>query len=225
MRAFLQFAARHVRYPATGRPPAAGGTSRLLALLLLLAALLPPPAPAQTDADPTRAATAAARSQAALDKLVTIQQSLEARRATVRELREQLKAPADSTERQELEQEVEQLKGEIAELQQSFEHIALGGINLSVLSDQPEQRINWRDEVEQISRPLLSTLKELTAKPRQIDSLSRDIERREDQLKVIDKALDSIRAFSRQDLPDAAATTLNQLQANWEQRRDDTQRC
>ena len=38
-------------------------------------------------------------------------------------------------------------------------------------------------------------LKELTAKPRQIDSLRRDIELRQDQLKEIEQALDSIRSL------------------------------
>jgi hypothetical protein len=197
----------------------------ILSLLVLLAALLPCQAPALTAEDQTQESVTGAKLQHAVDNLVTIQQSIEAKRSSLRELREQLKALEDATEKRAAEQKIERIKTDITELQQSFEHIALGGINLSALSEQPDQRINWRDELEQISRPLLSTLKELTAKPRQIDSLSRDIERRGNQLKIIDKALDSIRALGKQDLPPAAAESIKQLLVDWEQRRDDTERA
>lgn len=163
--------------------------------------------------------------QAAVDNLATIQSSIEAKRRTVRELREQLKGLDEATERQEIEQRIDHTRNEITELQQSFEHIALGGINLSVLAEQPEQPIDWREEIEEISRPLLSTLKELTAKPRQVDSLRRDIDRRTNQLKVIDRALESIRAIRDQGLPNGTVEPVNQLQATWEQRRDDIVRA
>lgn len=163
--------------------------------------------------------------QAAVDNLATIQSSIEAKRKTVRELREQLKGLDEATERQEIEQRIDHTRNEITELQQSFEHIALGGINLTVLAEQPEQPIDWREEIEEISRPLLSTLKELTAKPRQVDSLRRDIDRRTNQLKVIDRALESIRAIRDQGLPNGTVEPVNQLQATWEQRRDDIVRA
>lgn len=199
--------------------------SCLLPVLLLLTLLLPCQAPAQAPAEQPPVSAADSKLQAAVDNMTTIQQSIEAKRNSIRELREQARAIEETTERQELEQQIERTRTEIGELQRSFEQIALGGINMSVLAEQPEQRINWRDEVEQISRPLLSTLKELTAKPRQIDSLQRDIERRENQLRVIDKALESVRSFSQQELPPATAEPVQQLLGSWEQRRDDTQRA
>ncbi|MEZ5542066.1 MAG: hypothetical protein R3F42_08485 [Pseudomonadota bacterium] len=193
---------------------------------LLLCLLITGPAPAQLAQEaPSQTVIGDSKQQAAVDNLVTIQASIDAKRNTLRDLKEQLKRVEETADRQDLEQRIEHLRNEIAELQQSFEHIALGGVNLSLLAEQPEQRIDWREEVEQISRPLLSTLKELTAKPRQIDSLSREIERRENQLKIIDKAVESIRTFSAHDLPAAAAGPLQQLQTTWEQRREDTQRA
>ncbi|MGB5472351.1 MAG: hypothetical protein WBQ78_02605 [Gammaproteobacteria bacterium] len=204
---------------------APGKSSSALALLVLLAAaLLPCQAPAQPQEHPVQGA-ADVRLQTAAENLASIQRSVEAKRSTLRELREQLKTLEEATERQEVERKIERIRNEVAELQQSFEHIALGNINLSVLADQPEQPIDWRVEIEEISRPLLSSVKELTAKPRQLDSLRRDIERQENQLKVIDKALESIRLFSTQDLPPAAADPIRQLLVTWEQRRDDTERA
>jgi len=166
-----------------------------------------------------------ARSPNAVENLANIQQSLEAKRTAIRELREQLKLLEDVSEKQALEQKIERINKDITSLQLAFENIALGSPDLSVLTDEPEQQINWRVELEQVSRPLLSTLKELTAKPRQIDSLRREAARQEDLLKVIEKAIDSISDFKQQALPPMVAGPVDQLLLEWEQRRDDVQRA
>ena len=166
-----------------------------------------------------------AKTQSAVENLTSIQQSYEEKRAIARELREQLKQLEDVSEKQALEQKIERINKDMTSLQLAFENIALGSPNLSILSEQPEQQIDWRDELEQISRPLLSTLKEMTAKPRQIDSLQREASKLEDQLKVIQKAISSIYQFKNQTLPPGVAGPIDQLLLDWEQRRDDAQRA
>lgn len=168
--------------------------------------------------------TAEAKQQATVDNLANIQKSIETKQQQINELRERLKKPEDDSEKQEIEQDIARIRFDIKGLQVSFEHIALGGINRSVLSEQPEQPINWQEEIEQISRPIISTLKELTAKPRQVDSLNRDINRLQEQMQVINKALESMRSYNNQSLPAIAVEPLNVLIADWEQRKEDTQR-
>ena len=163
--------------------------------------------------------------QNAIQSLASIQQSIELKQKTVSELKQELKKLDDVSEKLAHEQKIERARKEIADLQLSFEQIALGGVNRTVLAEQPERRIDWRDEIEQISSPLLSTLKELTAKPRQIDGLRREIEQHESQMKVIEKALSSLARFDTQELPPAAANPINQLRIEWVQRRDDSQRA
>ena len=200
-------------------------TTRILALLAILLAGVPCSVAAQGATGLTNGNVINARPQNAVENLANIQQSLEQKRAAARELREQLKQLEDPSEKQSLEQKIERINKDITSLQLAFEHIALGGINVSLLDDQPEQKIDWRVEIEQVSRPLLSTLKELTAKPRQMDSLRREAARQEDQLEVIERAIDSIHQFKRQALPPIAAEAVNQLLIDWEQRRDDVQRA
>ena len=195
-----------------------------LGLFVLLVACAPSHIHAQSQDGQVPSTAVDAKAQNAVENLANIQKSIELKRITVRELREQLKQPEDISDKQELEQKIERIKNEISGLQQSFEHIVLGGINLSILTDLPEQQIDWRVELEQISRPLLSTLKELTAKPRQIDSLRRESARLEDQRKVVQKAIDSIYHFKQQALPAMAAEPIDQLLIEWEQRRDDVNR-
>ncbi len=166
-----------------------------------------------------------ARVEVTVENLSSIQQSIDANRKTVRELRDQLKQLEDTAERIEIEQKIERLNKDISNLKQAFNHIALNGVSASALTEQPDVRIDWKDELEQISRPLLSTLKELTAKPRELDSLRREIELREDQLAIIAKALDSLHAIKTQPIPPETAEPVDKLLADWIQRREETQRA
>ena len=199
-------------------------SSKNLVLLSLLFACTPFRIDAQTVSGLEQATAIEAPLPSAIENLVSIQQSIELKRNAVRDIKKQLKKLEDTADRLELEQKIERVKNEIAGLQVSFEQIVLGGVNLSILSDQPEEQINWRDEVEKIVRPLLSMLKELTARPRQIDRLRRDIELREDQLRAIEKALESIRLFEKQALAPVAGEAIRQMLTDWEQRREESQR-
>ena len=118
----------------------------------------------------------AVRMESPVDSLAVIQQSIDTKRASIREANEQLRRLTDPAERLEAEQKIGRVRNEIASLQRSFEHVALGGVSMSVLAEQPDQKIDWREELEQISRPLISSLKEITAKPRRMDALRRDIQ-------------------------------------------------
>lgn len=160
-----------------------------------------------------------------VDSLATIQQAIELKRDSIRELNAQLKKKTDSSEMLELSQKIKRIKNEISGLQKTFEHIALGGINQSVLIDQPDQKINWKDELDQISRPLISTLKEITAKPRQMDALRREIERHQKQQEEVEKALGALRLYREQTMPPLVAAPINQLLIDWEMRRDDSARA
>jgi len=199
---------------------------RALALIILLMAASPACLPAQPAEGSQPGGGTVTKLQNAVDSLANIQQSIEAKRDTIRELREGLKDLEDTSEAQKTEQKIARIKSEITSLQLSFEHIALGGINPALLAeDEPVQKIDWRDELEQISRPLLSTLKELTAKPREMDSLRREIDRLQEQQKLINKALGSLGTYRQQALAPLVAEPVNQLLAEWEQRRDDTERA
>ena len=172
-----------------------GSYSRVFVLLVLMFAGTASAEGEQSKEVKADNAQPAIKLENSADSLAILQQSIATKREQLREINEVLKRKTDPTEKLEAEQKITRLSNEISSLQKSFEHIALGGINQSVLADQPEQKINWKDELEQISRPIVSTLKELTAKPRQMDALRRDIERYEKQLEEIDKALETLRLF------------------------------
>jgi hypothetical protein len=198
---------------------------RCLVLFFFMLASMPTHAETPADTTPEPEARADVKLQTTVENLSSIQQSIDANKKTVRELREQLKILEDTAERVDIEQKIERLNKDISNLQRAFNHIALNGISASALTEQPDIRINWKDEVEQISRPLLSTLKELTAKPRELDSLRREIELREDQLEIIEKALNYLRAIKTQTIPPGTVEPVDKLLTDWEQRKIETQRA
>ena len=202
----------------------AAASSRSLAIATLLIACVFSQAHAETAASEDQESSTEAKLQTTIANLASIQKTIEQKQNQLRELKDTLTKTKDTSEKQGFEQKTVRLKNDITDLQASFEHITLGGINLSILNDQPEKPINWQEELEQIIRPLLSALKELTAKPRQIDALHREIERLEAQIKVVDKVIDSIRLFIGQILPPTVVKPVNQLLTDWEQRKEDTQR-
>ena len=204
---------------------ASGALLRILALCALLGAATAAVADEQPADNKANKVETAIKLENPVDSLTILQQSIAKKRDSVRELNEQLKQKMDPSERLEIEQKIGRVTNEILSLQRSFEHIALGGINQSVLADQPEQEINWKDELNQISRPIISTLKEITAKPRQMDALRRDIERHEEQLEEIEKALEALRFFREQPTSTQVAERINRLLSDWEIRREDTLRA
>jgi small-conductance mechanosensitive channel len=198
---------------------------RILALCALLGATAAAVADEQPVDNKASKVETAIKLENPVDSLTILQQSIAKKRDSVRELNEQLKQKMDPAERLEIEQKIGRVTNEILSLQRSFEHIALGGINQSVLADQPEPVVNWKDELDQISRPIISTLKEITAKPRQMDALRRDIERHKEQLEEIEKALEALRFFREQPTSSQVAERINRLLSDWEIRREDTLRA
>jgi hypothetical protein len=160
-----------------------------------------------------------------VEKLSLIQQAIDAKRSTMRGLNARLKKVDDLTEKLEIEQQLDRYRGEITTLQQSFNQIALKGITPDALAEQPDVQINWENEFKQISLPLLSTLKEITEKPRQIDTLRREIDRKQTQLRLIDRALESLASLKAKTLPAETSKLVDQLETDWQQRKTETARA
>jgi hypothetical protein len=198
--------------------------SGALVLLSLLLALLPAQLHAQTSPNRETTAEATTGIRDIVGSLENIQQSIESRRSSITELRKQLKELEDPSDKKEIVQKIDQYKTDIQGLERSFELLILGGINLSILEEETDRQLDWRMELEEIIRPLLSTLKEVTAKPRQLDSLRRIIGQREDQLEVITRAIDSIHAVRETPATESVSASIDQLLNEWAQRREDTQR-
>ena len=181
--------------------------------------------PVATDATVADATAPTLDSQQVQDirKLLAIKQALEEKRARVRGLLEQ-QGNADQVDQEKLRRQITTLRETIAELTRSFESIAVSGANLRSLQDEPQQELSWHDELMQIARPLLDSLKEATEKPRRIEGLRREIEVYQRQFEVSREATESLAQFNREELPPPVAEGLADIATAWQERSRDIER-
>jgi small-conductance mechanosensitive channel len=185
-----------------------------------------PQASAQTSAPQTDAGisqTDTAQEQQSVRRLLTIKQALEEKRTRARELLEQL-AQADATDQDKIREQIDELRDTISTLSRSFENIAVSGANLRAFETDANQKLSWHDELMQVARPLLNSLKQATEKPRRIEELRREITLYEQQIEITRKASESLSRFEQQELPPEVAEGLAEVAANWRERSADIER-
>lgn len=156
-------------------------------------------------------------------RLLTIKEALEDKRTRVRDLLEQL-ASADEVEREKISAKIDALRATISALTRSFENIAVSGASLRDQDDEAQEQLSWHDELMQVARPLLDSLKEATEKPRRTEELRREIELYQQQQEVTRKALAALARFDQQELPAEVAAGLTEIAAHWSERRRDIER-
>ncbi len=156
-------------------------------------------------------------------KLLTIKLALEEKRARIRELLEQL-GSADEVDQAKIRAQISSLRELINDLTSSFENIAVNGANLRNLQGDSSEELSWHDELMQVARPLLNSLKEATAKPRRIEELRREIDLYQQQFEVTRRAITSLAQFDRAEVPPAVAKSLADIAATWRERGRDIER-
>ncbi len=188
-------------------------------LLALLALGLPASAPAQSGA-----ADAATPVQAEnVRRMLAIREALEARRARIRDLLEQLDG-ADEGEQARIREQIGAHRETIRDLSTAFESIAVGGATLRDDAAADERPLEWHEELTQIARPLLNRLREATEKPRRVAELRTRIELYQQQLDVARRALASIAVYDREQVPAVVGEGLDAVAANWRERAQDVER-
>jgi len=174
------------------------------------------------EADSGDAQTEQAQLQQSIRRMLTIRLALEERRERVRNLLNKL-GSADEAEAENIREEIAAHREMIEQLLTSFENTAVGGASLRALSGDEDRQLIWHEELAQIARPLLDSLKEATEKPRRIAELRSAIDRYERQLEVSRKAIESINRFDQLEMPAEVADGLRTLGDAWEKNRLDMQ--
>lgn len=153
------------------------------------------------------------KQQSALESLESTQQAIKEKTAEQLELQSALKK-ADASVKPEIQASLEAVNAEIKKLNQSFEQVAIGGVNLSVFGK--EEPFDWQKELVLITQPILESLKGLTEKPRKIERLRTIISEREVQISEIDKALKTIQNRLASQPTTVIAGKLKETLSTWE---------
>jgi len=103
-----------------------------------------------------------------------------------------IKKALSAADKERLEADLRQVGARNADLDKSLEQIATG-VELKSFTTQEKVSFNWSDELQDLLGPIVHELRSLTARPRELERLRRDVdffERR--QLPVIDRALENL---------------------------------
>ena len=177
--------------------------------------------PSESTSEPT--STTESQGAQAIRKLLAIKEALEDKRGRVRELLEQLES-ADEIDKAKINEQIADLRGTIDTLTKSFENIAVSGASLRDQADAESIRLDLREELAQIARPILDSLKDATEKPRRLEELRRTIDLQEQQLEVIRTAIESISNYRQYELPETVKDGLAELFTDWQERGSDIER-
>jgi len=185
---------------------------------ICIALLLVPVAFAQTDT----ASTDVERDQT-IQKLHVIKLAIDNQRELVQDLVLQIDN-ADEATKNSLQEQLSQLRQSIKDLTRSFEYFAVNGISLSGPDAGESAELDWRDELVQIARPILNSLKEATEKPRKIQELRGSIEQYEKQLILAQQGKDAIDLLYSAKPEPVVANSLDEIKKAWQGRSTNIQR-
>jgi hypothetical protein len=139
-------------------------------------------------------------------------QTVEAERTAINR---QLRRTTNADEAQKLKEQAEQLTRRLQDLQIYFEELATKGLSTADLRPKPEIQFDWQQELEQVVRPLLDELKQLTERPRTIERLRGEKTRAENQLQIADKAIGRLETALQQVEAPAVTQALKKVLEQW----------
>lgn len=155
----------------------------------------------------------------AVKQLIEIRESLLAKISQREELRKELSQAGENPAESQVVALTE-INSEIDLLNQTFEQIAIGGIDLAVFGAK-EEKFDWREELVSIVKPLIENVKGLTEKPRKIESLKRVIESNLEAKIAAQEALQSIEQLLGKAEQEGIRQKLSETQLDWTERLQD----
>ncbi|MGD2172749.1 MAG: hypothetical protein PVF80_11605, partial [Gammaproteobacteria bacterium] len=102
---------------------------------------------------------------------------------------------------------------------------AAGGLSLQSNDIADKKALDWHEELLQIARPILDSLKKATERPRRIAELQAAIELYGQQLEKARKALDNLSQFDSRQVPPGVRSGLDEVKSSWRQHYNDTEQA
>ena len=152
-----------------------------------------------------------------LDDLV---KALTTARADLKALRKKAGATKDEAEKKVLEAEIESLRKNADELLTSLENIATGGASLTLNEAPQAETFDWKQEIEDLFKPLVYELKRLTERPRRIEQLRTQQTSFEERLATAETALEKVAKVKADAQTPALKQELETIEQRLQKRRD-----
>lgn len=190
-------------------PPTCMIVFRLLLSLVFSATLL---WGQDTSVDP-KATTAA---QVTIEALESLTAPLRLAEHELEKLNEQLKKATTEEQKKDLSTQIDALRQKIKELNQNFQFIATG-ISDSSSTTLDEETITLQQELKDLFQPILRELRQITAQPRDIENLNRELATLRDRRSKADSAISRIDQLSKETKTPTTTSQLAAMRKQWEQ--------
>ena len=142
--------------------------------------------------------------------------SLEQRKTIfLTQLKNELTNSEQDDQKQQLEEQIKQLRLEISLIRDDFNRTLTGGIDHSKLTADSEASYNWRTDLEEIMKPIFRSMKGVTEKPREIERLRSKIGFLKRNIELSESALHFIRQLRTGPMPDAFLLRISDAEKNW----------
>ncbi|MBF0218543.1 MAG: mechanosensitive ion channel [Gammaproteobacteria bacterium] len=163
------------------------------------------------------------REPTTLERLTILRSELLSERKTLETLRKALTREKRDEEIANLNLRIANLSKTIDTISSNFDRIAQGGTDIESLEDkETSATFNWQDELIAITRPLLSSLKDITEKPRQIEHLRSSMIRLQQNQRTISATISSLQALINEKPEKEVLARLKILLDQWQQRQKET---
>jgi hypothetical protein len=166
---------------------------------------------------PTREATLARQDQLTIATLRGIIQSMEALEAQLDEQQELLERAKIEEQKAHIAEEITRITHQLNLRQREFEEIATG-VDLDTFEGSPQEALDWREEVHEVFSPIIEQLKELTARPRELESLRNEIAYYKKRLPIIRTAIEQVEQRIQQASAQKLKRLLEDVKQEWEEK-------
>ncbi|MBD3308623.1 hypothetical protein GF339_19535 [candidate division KSB3 bacterium] len=110
--------------------------------------------------------------------------------------------------------EMNELSLQLEALERDFEEISTG-VNLENFKQKPRTRFDWKEEIQDILGPLIEELKNITARPREIERLRNEVAYYQKRLPVVEKALENVRTLLQEATARKLKLHLQEVEQRW----------
>ncbi len=107
--------------------------------------------------------------------LISVHQSIERGEDDQRNLRRKIKRLSSLDERDKLRQELTDVGSRVGELERDLEEIATG-VELKTFNTRVKMKFDWAEELQDLIGPIVHELRGLTARPRELERLRREVD-------------------------------------------------
>ena len=186
-------------------------------LLLLATQLLAQPAPAPAPVSAPTNAPPSLLVQQNLESLHALLQSLAVKQQALDTLREQIRTAPDEPTRADLKAELALIKSDYDETQKNIEDFS-AGTDVSMFRVANTDSFDWKDEVSDLLKPIVSEVKSATAESREIEEIRSDQSREERRYEVASTAAANLKKLVAGATDPELKAHLTKLLTTWEAR-------